>query len=418
MKIRLDAISIAPNRMRKLRPEFVDELAQSIGDRGLLQAVVVAPKGQGYRLIAGRHRVEAARKLGWQTIRADVVEGLTAVRAELDEIDENLIRADLSPAERALHLGRRKELYEREHPETRKGSAGGRAKAAKGAKSQDATKQPPAFIDDAAAKTGKHRATVARDVARSEKVVVLAEIAGTVLDEGAQLNAPGKLPPAEQRKLAERAKAGEKVNAKTRAKQIRRKEREETLSQKQCALPDQKFGAILEDFEWDFKVRNRETGMDRHAANHYETAENAHTPEEIVERTKERFTVAADDCVLFMWVPIPFLAIGIDVLRLRRFEYKSSIAWGKDKAGTGFWVLEKHEYLLIGVKGNIPCPAPGEQWESLQISARGRHSEKPIWAYELIEQYFPNLPKIELNARSGRKGWVSWGNEAPKEAAE
>jgi N6-adenosine-specific RNA methylase IME4 len=200
-------------------------------------------------------------------------------------------------------------------------------------------------------------------------------------------------------------------------KKQRRADRERQLGARQCALPDQKFGVALEDFEWDFEVRSRETGMDRHAANHYETAADAHTPEEIVTRTKDRFSVLDDDCVLFMWVPIPFLAIGIRVLELRGFKYKSNIAWGKDKAGPGFWIREKHEHLLIGVRGNIPCPAPGEQWESLQISPRGRHSEKPTWAYELIEHYFPNLPKIEFNARSGRAGWVSWGNEAPQEAA-
>lgn len=201
-------------------------------------------------------------------------------------------------------------------------------------------------------------------------------------------------------------------------KKQRRAERERQLGAKQCALPDQKFGVILEDYEWDFEVRNRETGMDRHAANHYETSHDAHTAEEIVERSKERFAVAADDCVLFMWVPVPFLAIAFGVIELRGFKYKSGYVWGKDKAGPGFWNREKHEHLLVAVKGNIPCPAPGEQWESLQISPRGRHSEKPAWAYEMIEQYFPNLPKIELNARSGRPGWVSWGNEAPQEAAE
>jgi hypothetical protein len=41
------------------------------------------------------------------------------------------------------------------------------------------------------------------------------------------------------------------------------------------------------------------------------------------------------------------------------------------------------------------------------------HSEKPDWGYELIEDYFPNLPKIELNARRRRDGWDAWGFEAP-----
>jgi hypothetical protein len=31
----------------------------------------------------------------------------------------------------------------------------------------------------------------------------------------------------------------------------------------------------------------------------------------------------------------------------------------------------------------------------------------------VAEAYFPTLPKIELNARRARPGWVAWGNEAP-----
>ena len=50
---------------------------------------------------------------------------------------------------------------------------------------------------------------------------------------------------------------------------------------------------------------------------------------------------------------------------------------------------------------------------------RGRHSEKPETFYELIEDYYPNIPKIELNARGLRAGWDAWGFEAPvSEAAE
>ena len=43
----------------------------------------------------------------------------------------------------------------------------------------------------------------------------------------------------------------------------------------------------------------------------------------------------------------------------------------------------------------------------------GKHSAKPAIFYRLIEEYFPNLPKIELFARGkARPGWGIWGNEA------
>jgi N6-adenosine-specific RNA methylase IME4 len=200
-------------------------------------------------------------------------------------------------------------------------------------------------------------------------------------------------------------------------KQQRRKQQEEDLGSRQIALPDTKFGVIVEDFEWDFKVYSRETGMDRHAANHYMVSEHAHTAEEIVKYTADRFQCAADDCVLFMWATVPTLAIAIDVLRLRGFRYASNYAWGKDRLATGYWSRNKHEHLLIGVKGWVPAPAEDTQWDSLIMAPAGRHSEKPECFLEMIEGYFPNLPKIELNRRGPpRPGWFAWGNET--EAAE
>ena len=69
---------------------------------------------------------------------------------------------------------------------------------------------------DIAVKTGKGRSTVARDVTRAKKVAVLDDIAGTCLDKGDEIDALGKLPEGEQRKLATAARAGEKVSAKAR----------------------------------------------------------------------------------------------------------------------------------------------------------------------------------------------------------
>ena len=44
--------------------------------------------------------------------------------------------------------------------------------------------------------------------------------------------------------------------------------------------------------------------------------------------------------------------------------------------------------------------------------AVGEHSEKPERVLEMIEAYFPTLPKIELNRRgAARAGGDAWGNE-------
>jgi MT-A70 len=60
----------------------------------------------------------------------------------------------------------------------------------------------------------------------------------------------------------------------------------------------------------------------------------------------------------------------------------------------------------------------GEQFRSAIEAPKGAHSEKPDFQYEIAEKYFPNLPKIELNARRSRPGWLSWGGEAPLPAPD
>jgi N6-adenosine-specific RNA methylase IME4 len=181
-----------------------------------------------------------------------------------------------------------------------------------------------------------------------------------------------------------------------------RVKREAELASKITALPDKKFGVILADPEWRFEPWSRKTGMDRAADNHYPTS--------VVEVIKARDvpSIAAKDCVLFLWATNPMLPHALEVMAAWGFDYKSNYCWGKDKAGTGYWGREKHEQLLIGTRGDVPCPAPGTQLESLIMAKRGRHSEKPEAFLEMIERYFPNIPKIELNRRGPpRPGWYA-----------
>ncbi len=199
-------------------------------------------------------------------------------------------------------------------------------------------------------------------------------------------------------------------------KKERRDSREAELGRKMLAMPEGKFGVAIEDFEWDHEPWSRETGMDRSAANHYPTAADAHKPEEIVARTAERFKCLADDCVLYMWTTIPHEAIAHRVLELRGFKYVTQRIWSKlrngNGRGPGYWVTGEHEILLIGVRGKIVPPA-NAHFRSLFEAPVGAHSEKPDQQYEHAEYHFPNIPKIEFNARRARPGWQAWGYEAP-----
>lgn len=197
-------------------------------------------------------------------------------------------------------------------------------------------------------------------------------------------------------------------------KTAKRARREQALARKIMALPDKRYGGIVADPEWRFEPWSRLTGMDRAADNHYPTSVT-----EVI-KTRDVPSIAAPDCVLFLWATIPMLPHALAVMEAWGFEYRSHYAWAKDKFGTGFWNREQHELLLIGVKGNIPAPAMGTQWPSVISAPRMAHSQKPDIFLEMIEKYYPNLPKIELNRRGpAREGWDAWGNEAEaSEAAE
>jgi N6-adenosine-specific RNA methylase IME4 len=198
----------------------------------------------------------------------------------------------------------------------------------------------------------------------------------------------------------------------TEIKQTRRAEREQELAAKQAALPTRRYGVIAADSEWQFDPWSRETGMDRAADNHYPTS----TLEAI--KSRDVASIAADDCVLFLWATAPMLPHALSVMEQWGFSYRSNYVWLKNHVGTGYWNRNAHEHLLIGVRGNIPAPAPGTQWDSVVEAPVGEHSAKPQIFMEMIEEYYPNLPRIELNCRGpARPGWDAWGNEADVENA-
>lgn len=205
--IALSGIAIPLERLRALQQDACNVLAESMKRHGQLHAITVRKRpGRGYWVVAGAHRLTAAEQLRWKEIECVVLDDCSADEAELVEIDENLARASLSPAETAMHIGKRKEIYERQHPETKNG--GDRKSDRK-----NCDLKADRFTADTAKRTGKSERAVQVDAARAKRIENLSDVVGTCLDKGTELDALAKLPIAEQRHLAARAKAGEKVSA-------------------------------------------------------------------------------------------------------------------------------------------------------------------------------------------------------------
>lgn len=156
MKIQIDAIQIKPGR-READREHIRELADSIRELGLLNPITV---DRDNTLIAGLHRLEAAKLLSWSEIEC-TVSSLEGLQAELAEIDENFVRNDLSTLEYGEMLLRRKEIYESLHPETKNG---GDKKSEKIRSAKCTSDSVKSFVQDTAEKLGVHPSTVKRQV--------------------------------------------------------------------------------------------------------------------------------------------------------------------------------------------------------------------------------------------------------------
>ena len=91
------------------------------------------------------------------------------------------------------------------------------------------------------------------------------------------------------------------------------------------------------------------------------------------------------------------------------------MVWVKDRIGVGYYARQRHEWLLIGVKGSMPVATESARPDSVIEAPRGKHSKKPEKVYHLIDRMYPELAderyRIELYAREKREGWSCWGNE-------
>lgn len=95
--------SLVPNPQQPRRSfdsQALDELAASIRSSGVLQPLVVRPRGSQYEILVGERRWRAAQQAGLARVPAIVREASDAEALELGLV-ENLLREDLNPVEAA-----------------------------------------------------------------------------------------------------------------------------------------------------------------------------------------------------------------------------------------------------------------------------------------------------------------------------
>lgn len=108
VEIPLEEIVVPEWRIRRevVKDRSFEELKEDMRVNGLLQPIEVAPLQSGmYELVFGFRRYEAARELGWKTIKA-VVRPRDYLERQLAEVSENIHRLPYNSRERALAIAR------------------------------------------------------------------------------------------------------------------------------------------------------------------------------------------------------------------------------------------------------------------------------------------------------------------------
>ena len=166
------------------------------------------------------------------------------------------------------------------------------------------------------------------------------------------------------------------------------------------ALADsgKKFGCVYIDPPWKYLNQSKKAPDDNHSP--------AMTLEEIIKLPVG--VLAENQSHLHIWATDDFLHDALHIIEEWGFDYKGVLVWVKTKMGRGdFWKVS-HEFLLLGIKGDLKFNDRDQvSWLN---AGRPKHGEKPAVVREIIQKVSPG-PYLELFARKTCEGWTTWENQ-------
>ena len=190
-------------------------------------------------------------------------------------------------------------------------------------------------------------------------------------------------------------------------------------------LPEKKYQVIYADPPWDYggkmqydktTIKDENVGFEKKI---FLSSASFKYPTVKLKQLKELDvnSIAADDCILFMWTTGPQMANSIELGEAWGFEYKTvGFVWLKPKRagdgyvlGMGYWTRSNVEICLIATKGKPRRKS--KTVSQLIFSPREKHSKKPDITRDLIVELMGDLPRLEMFARESTPGWDVWGNE-------
>jgi ParB family chromosome partitioning protein len=210
--IPVGAITVG-DRLRGTNEASIGYLAQSMEAIGLRTPVTVVADGtESWLLVAGFRRLAAARRLGWEAVPAFVMEP-EGIPAALWEIDENLIRVELTRLEKDQHLLRRKEIFDAGRQlDTGRSSPGVGGRGITG------------FASDTEAETGMSKRSINEALYRASHIsqAVQDQLMGQpVADSAVELNALSRLDEAQQEAAVEMLRNGQVKTLRRAAAKLR-----------------------------------------------------------------------------------------------------------------------------------------------------------------------------------------------------
>ena len=176
-----------------------------------------------------------------------------------------------------------------------------------------------------------------------------------------------------------------------------------TTSLQDLMAAEFKFRTIYADPPWDYDNRASRGA----ARNHYRTM----TLEQI--RAEPVSDLADEEAHLHLWTTNGFLREAIDLIGAWGFEYKSCFVWVKPALGCGNYWRVSHEFLLLGVRGNLPFADHCQR--SWLEACRMEHSRKPGGIRMLIEKV-SQPPYLEMYGRAEipDSAWTVYGNQVER----
>jgi len=395
----VDSITVTDNQ-RPLDQEQVANIAKSMDETGTWTPIFVRPSGE---LVAGQHRLAAAKQLGWTEVDCTIFHG-DDLEARLLTINENLRRYDLSVLVQAQHIIEREEILEELGQRAQRGENQYTQKES--GRASDAL--PPKTTTDLATEMGlgrrsyNNRKQIGKNLDKKTQDVLLNTPIANSTD---QLLALAKMDePQRDRVVAEIADGA--VSLREAQSNLQKAQEQERLTNIPVTPDgDQLYRCIVIDPPWPMRKILRDT-VPKQDVFPYKTM-----TLDAIKDIDIASLADPDGCHVYLWTTQKFLPNSFDIMQEWGVNYQCLMTWTKPTGFTPFSWMYNTEHVLFGTIGNLAVQRKG-----LKIGFDAPvvgHSVKPQVFFDRVEQASPE-PRLEMFARTKRDGWDSWGDETDK----